>query len=63
MPEREWTQTEIDEDMFRGADEDGDDGRSECERWDNGRLSQQCRKAGSEECDWECPIGLARRSA
>lgn len=42
-------------------DEDGDDGWSECGRWDNGRLSPQCRKAGSEECDWECPIGLARK--
>lgn len=59
---REWTQDEIDEDMFRDDDdEDGDDGWSECGRWDNGRLSQQCRKAGSEECDWDCPIMLPTR--
>lgn len=27
----------------------------ECGRWDNGRLSRWCRKAGTEECDFECP--------
>lgn len=27
----------------------------ECGRWSNGRLGQQCSKAGSEECDFECP--------
>ena len=44
-------------------DDDGDeesDGSEDCGRWDNGRLMKQCRKAGSEECDWECPIGLPR---
>ena len=30
---------------------------AECGRWVNGKLSDQCRLAGSEECDWECPIG------
>lgn len=42
-------------------DDDGDeecDESEECGRWDNGRLSKQCSKAGSEECDWICPIGL-----
>jgi hypothetical protein len=29
----------------------GDD----CGRWNNGRLTSSCRKAGSEECDFECP--------
>jgi hypothetical protein len=29
----------------------GDD----CGRWINGRLGKYCTKAGSEECDWECP--------
>jgi hypothetical protein len=45
-------------------DEDGedDDAAEECGRWHNGKLSPQCRKAGSEECDWVCPIGLERRS-
>jgi hypothetical protein len=27
----------------------------ECGRWRNGRLSASCSKAGSEECDFECP--------
>lgn len=27
----------------------------ECGRWDNGRLTRSCMKAGSEECDWVCP--------
>ncbi len=26
----------------------------ECGRWDNGRLSHSCTKAGSEECDFIC---------
>lgn len=29
----------------------GDD----CGRWRNGNLSSSCLKAGSEECDFECP--------
>lgn len=27
----------------------------ECGRWINGRLGPSCSKAGSEECDWDCP--------
>lgn len=27
----------------------------ECGRWRNGTLSASCSKAGSEECDFECP--------
>lgn len=27
----------------------------ECGRWMNGRLTKSCSKAGSEECDFECP--------
>ena len=33
----------------------------ECGRWRNGQLVDQCLKAGSEECDWECPIGIPGR--
>lgn len=36
------------------AEEEYDFGE-ECGRWDNGRLGRYCSKAGSEECDWECP--------
>jgi hypothetical protein len=34
---------------------DGPEPGEECGRWNNGRLMQTCMKAGSEECDWECP--------
>lgn len=26
----------------------------DCGRWNNGRLTKHCSKAGSEECDFEC---------
>lgn len=28
---------------------------ADCGRWRNGHLSSSCSKAGSEECDFECP--------
>lgn len=46
---------------FDDHEEDDNDGWDECGRWDNGTLTMQCSKAGSEECDWHCPIGLPRR--
>lgn len=45
---------DFDQDQDPG-EEDGPDPGAECGRWRNGRLSSQCLKAGSEECDWECP--------
>jgi hypothetical protein len=36
-------------------DDDDYDPGEECGRWINGRLSHSCTKAGSEECDFECP--------
>jgi len=48
--------------MAEPADDFGDDlsdedmAMEECGRWDNGKLTQQCTKAGSEECDWICPL-------
>lgn len=42
-----------DEDAF--DEEDEYDPGEECGRWDNGRLMRSCTKAGSEECDFECP--------
>lgn len=33
----------------------------DCGRWNNGRLTASCRLAGTEDCDWECPIGYVRR--
>lgn len=60
------TQEEIDADVFR--DDDGICPNcdeiwdmcecrvgEECGRWINGRLTKSCSKAGSEECDFECP--------
>lgn len=28
----------------------------DCGRWDNGRLTRSCRLAGTEDCDFECPL-------
>lgn len=33
----------------------------ECGRWRNGVLSGSCTKAGSEECDFECPYSRLAR--
>lgn len=52
MPDPDDYLDEIDQDDF---DEDDYDPGEECGRWDNGRLTHSCTKAGSEECDWECP--------
>lgn len=65
MAEREWTQDEIDDDLDRFADDDdcSEVGFTEedCGRWYNGRLGP-CRLAGTEECDWECPIRHRQRA-
>ena len=57
--QRDWTQEEIDADMLRGYDvydeDDGPEPGEECGRWMNVRLTKSCMKAGSEECDFECP--------
>lgn len=61
-----WTQEAIDAEIDLNneydVDDDESDGEEDCGRWDNGRLMTQCRKAGSEECDWDCPIGLPHRA-
>lgn len=62
----QWAQGDIDADM--AGDDDGIcpdcnepwdccecRAGEECGRWINGRLSSSCSKAGSEECDFECP--------
>lgn len=51
-----WTQEQIDSEMLRDDfEEDGPEPGEECGRWGNGRLTHSCSKAGSEECDFECP--------
>lgn len=52
--DRQWEQDEIDEEMLCNED---DDMSAECGRWNGGHLTQQCRLAGTEWCDWGCPIG------
>lgn len=52
---KSWTQAEIDDDVFRNMEEEGPNPGDECGRWRNGKLSQYCAKAGTEECDFECP--------
>lgn len=43
------------DDDFYDPDEDWENG-TECGAWFNGRFSYyECTKAGSEECDWDCP--------
>lgn len=44
----------FDDDDDHHDDDDYDIGE-ECGRWLDGHLSHSCTKAGSEECDWECP--------
>lgn len=52
------TQDQIDNEMLSDEVDDGEDDLSaECGRWNNGYLTGQCRLAGSEWCDWDCPVG------
>lgn len=44
---------EFDDDSYVEIDDE-----AECGRWNNGRLGPQCRLAGTEWCDWDCPIGI-----
>jgi hypothetical protein len=61
----EWTQEDIDHDMFRDEDSDRNDAETQayesCGRWDQrakgGLLPlYYCRLAGTEQCDFECPL-------
>ena len=52
------TQEEIDAEIDLYDEDDEDDREADCGRWTNGRLIHQCRLAGTEWCDWECPIGI-----
>lgn len=42
------------------ADDDEGDGEEDCGRWRNGKLVTSCLSAGTEWCDWDCPIGPHR---
>ena len=54
-PERQWTQEEIDAEQEQYLEDDLSVPGDECGRWRNGSLGQYCAKAGTEECDFECP--------
>lgn len=58
-----WKTTEPDPYEFEDPEDDGDwedeyDPGDDCGRWDQnapGGMSKQCRLAGTEFCDFECP--------
>lgn len=61
-PGNSWTQDDIDHEMFRDYDEfDGPNPGDECGRWLDGKLTHSCGRAGSEECDFECPYRATLR--
>jgi hypothetical protein len=37
-----------------------DEAYEDCGRWNNGRLGP-CRLAGTEQCDWVCPLNKPRQ--
>lgn len=45
----------MDEDDFEDEEENHE---AECGRWDQaaGGLAQHCRLAGTEFCEWDCPL-------
>lgn len=45
-----WEYDEEDDEALLGFTE------ADCGRWDNGRLTRSCTLAGSEDCDFECPL-------
>lgn len=56
MNDPKFTQEQIDDSMIDDDyQEDDPEPGEECGRWANGRLTHSCSKAGSEECDFECP--------
>jgi hypothetical protein len=48
---------------YHDDDDEISDGEADCGRWSNGRLEHQCSQAGTEWCDWECPVGIEGRKS
>lgn len=46
-------EVEFYDDYYEDEEEDRE---AECGRWINGRLGSTCLLAGTEWCDWECPL-------
>lgn len=48
------------QDDFENEDHDPDAwlgfSEADCGRWRNGVLTDSCMLAGTEDCDWECPL-------
>ena len=44
-----------DDEVYDEPPSDRDIAAEECGRWRNGRLTRNCTKAGSEDCDFLCP--------
>lgn len=51
-----WSQEQIDYEMLSHEQEEEYDESEDCGRWNGGGLSKQCRLAGTEWCDWCCPL-------
>lgn len=47
--------SELDEMLDDELEDQGDWPGGICGRWDNGRLTNSCSLAGTEDCDFECP--------
>jgi hypothetical protein len=51
----DWTQDRIDQEMAGDNQHNHEDG-ADCGGFNNGKFSYyDCRLAGTEYCDWECP--------
>ena len=60
MPESQCVKGDLDvcpyiDDPVHDEEDDELTAGDECGRWSNGKLTRSCAKAGSEECDFECP--------
>lgn len=56
--QHDWTKSTLNRKTTVYMDEEEQDGPNpgeECGRWWEGHLGQYCAKAGTEECDFECP--------
>lgn len=47
---------DYDQDEFGMPDDGLGFTEEDCGRWINGRLTHSCQLAGTEDCDWECPL-------
>ncbi len=48
---------------YAEQEEDEFDLTDDCGRWRNGTLTRYCALAGTEYCDWDCPLHGARSTS